>query len=35
PQEELAQMMEDAGFDDVHFRNLTGGIVAIHSGVHA
>jgi demethylmenaquinone methyltransferase/2-methoxy-6-polyprenyl-1,4-benzoquinol methylase len=35
PQEELAQMMEDAGFDNVHFRNLTGGIVAIHSGVHA
>jgi len=35
PQEELAQMMEDAGFDKVHFRNLTGGIVAIHSGVHA
>jgi len=35
PQEELAQMMEDAGFDKVHYRNLTGGIVAIHSGVHA
>ena len=35
PQEELAQMMDDAGFDNVHFRNLTGGIVAIHSGVHA
>lgn len=34
PQEELAQMMEDSGFDQVHFRNLTGGIVAIHSGVH-
>jgi len=32
-QEELAQMMEDAGFDDVHYRNLTGGIVAIHSGM--
>jgi len=32
-QEELAQMMEDAGFDDVHYRNLTGGIVAIHSGL--
>ncbi len=35
PQEELARMMENAGFDKVHFRNLTGGIVAIHSGVHA
>jgi demethylmenaquinone methyltransferase/2-methoxy-6-polyprenyl-1,4-benzoquinol methylase len=34
PQEELAQMMRDAGFDRVRFRNLTGGIVAIHSGVH-
>jgi len=34
PQEELAEMMEDAGFDQVRFRNLTGGIVAIHSGVH-
>jgi len=35
PQEELVQMMEDAGFDQARFRNLTGGIVAIHSGVHA
>jgi len=35
PQEELAQMMREVGFDDVRFRNLTGGIVAIHSGVHA
>jgi demethylmenaquinone methyltransferase/2-methoxy-6-polyprenyl-1,4-benzoquinol methylase len=34
PQEELAQMMRNAGFDDVRYRNLTGGIVAIHSGVH-
>lgn len=34
PQEELVQMMESAGFEDVSFRNLTGGIVAIHSGVH-
>jgi demethylmenaquinone methyltransferase/2-methoxy-6-polyprenyl-1,4-benzoquinol methylase len=34
PQEELARMMRDAGFDRVRFRNLTGGIVAIHSGVH-
>ena len=35
PQEQLAQMMEDAGFEQVRFRNLTGGIVAIHSGIHA
>jgi demethylmenaquinone methyltransferase/2-methoxy-6-polyprenyl-1,4-benzoquinol methylase len=35
PQEELARMMEDAGFAQVHYRNLTGGIVAIHSGVHS
>jgi demethylmenaquinone methyltransferase/2-methoxy-6-polyprenyl-1,4-benzoquinol methylase len=35
PQEELAEMMKEAGFDDVRYRNLTGGIVAIHSGVHA
>jgi demethylmenaquinone methyltransferase/2-methoxy-6-polyprenyl-1,4-benzoquinol methylase len=35
PQEELADMMREAGFDRVRFRNLTGGIVAVHSGVHA
>jgi demethylmenaquinone methyltransferase/2-methoxy-6-polyprenyl-1,4-benzoquinol methylase len=35
PQEQLAEMMEGAGFDQVRYRNLTGGIVAIHSGVHA
>ena len=35
PQEELLEMMETAGFSDVRYRNLTGGIVAIHSGVHA
>lgn len=34
PQEELARMMQEAGFDKVRFRNLTGGIVAIHTGVH-
>ena len=34
-QEELAQMMREAGFDDVRYRNLTGGIVAIHSGRHS
>jgi len=33
PQEELAGMMREAGFADVRYRNLTGGIVAIHSGV--
>ena len=35
PQEELADMMREAGFDKVRYRNLTGGIVATHSGVHA
>ena len=35
PQEKLAEMMTDAGFDQVRFRNLTGGVVAIHSGVHS
>jgi demethylmenaquinone methyltransferase/2-methoxy-6-polyprenyl-1,4-benzoquinol methylase len=34
-QEELAQMMREAGFSDVRYRNLTGGIVAIHSGLRA
>jgi len=34
PQEELAEMMRNAGFAKVRFRNLTGGIVAIHSGIH-
>jgi len=33
PQEELADMMREAGFEDVRYRNLTGGIVAIHSGM--
>lgn len=32
PQEELAQMMRDAGFERVSYRNLSGGIAAIHSG---
>ena len=31
-QETLAAMLRDAGFARVGFRNLTGGIVAIHSG---
>lgn len=35
PQEELAEMMQDAGFDRVRFRNLSGGIVAVHSGERA
>ena len=35
PQEELAEMMRKAGFDNVRYLNLTGGIVAIHSGIHA
>ncbi len=34
PQEELAEMMRGAGFEKVRFRNLTGGVVAIHSGIH-
>ena len=34
-QETLARMMKEAGFEQVRYRNLTGGIVAIHSGVHA
>ena len=34
PQEELAAMMRQAGFDKVRYRNLTAGIVAIHSGIH-
>ena len=35
PQEELVDMMREAGFDDVRYRNLSGGIVAIHSGARA
>ena len=33
-QDELADMMVEAGFENVSYRNLTGGIVAIHSGHH-
>jgi demethylmenaquinone methyltransferase/2-methoxy-6-polyprenyl-1,4-benzoquinol methylase len=33
-QDELADMMVEAGFTNVTYRNLTGGIVAIHSGHH-
>ena len=32
PQAELARLMEEAGFERVRFRNLTGGIAALHSG---
>ena len=31
-QETLKEMMEQAGFDQVEFTNLTGGIVALHKG---
>ncbi|MEM7193244.1 MAG: bifunctional demethylmenaquinone methyltransferase/2-methoxy-6-polyprenyl-1,4-benzoquinol methylase UbiE [Pseudomonadota bacterium] len=31
-QESFAQMIREAGFDRVSYRNLTGGIAAIHSG---
>jgi len=34
-QEKLAGMMREAGFSEVSYRNLTGGIVAIHSGTHS
>jgi demethylmenaquinone methyltransferase/2-methoxy-6-polyprenyl-1,4-benzoquinol methylase len=32
PQEELSGMMRAAGFERVSYRNLSGGIAAIHSG---
>lgn len=32
PQEELKQMMLDAGFDRARYHNLTGGVVALHVG---
>jgi len=32
PQEEFAAMMREAGLDQVSYRNLSGGIAAIHSG---
>ncbi|PPZ20385.1 bifunctional demethylmenaquinone methyltransferase/2-methoxy-6-polyprenyl-1,4-benzoquinol methylase, partial [Escherichia coli] len=31
-QETLKGMMNDAGFDNVNYYNLTGGIVALHRG---
>ena len=33
-QEEFADMIRAAGFEGVRYENLTGGIVAIHSGVN-
>ncbi len=35
PQEELADMMQRAGFSQARFRDLSAGIVAIHRGLHA
>ena len=32
PQAELAAMMRSAGFEQVNWRNLSGGIAAIHAG---
>jgi demethylmenaquinone methyltransferase/2-methoxy-6-polyprenyl-1,4-benzoquinol methylase len=32
-QKTLVAMMEAAGFHDVNYQNLTGGIAALHSGV--
>jgi len=29
-QENLKRMIEDAGFEDCHYHNLSGGIVALH-----
>jgi demethylmenaquinone methyltransferase/2-methoxy-6-polyprenyl-1,4-benzoquinol methylase len=34
-QEELVQMMKDVGFRSVEYKNLTGGIAAIHKGLKA
>lgn len=34
-QETLRSLMQEAGFDRVDFRNLTAGIVAIHTGIKA
>jgi demethylmenaquinone methyltransferase / 2-methoxy-6-polyprenyl-1,4-benzoquinol methylase len=31
-QKQLGTMMHDAGFDEVSFENLTGGVAALHSG---
>jgi demethylmenaquinone methyltransferase / 2-methoxy-6-polyprenyl-1,4-benzoquinol methylase len=32
-QKNLAKMMEEVGFESVEYKNLTGGIAAIHSGI--
>jgi demethylmenaquinone methyltransferase/2-methoxy-6-polyprenyl-1,4-benzoquinol methylase len=32
PQEELAKLMEQAGFDHVQWFNLTAGVCALHVG---
>jgi demethylmenaquinone methyltransferase/2-methoxy-6-polyprenyl-1,4-benzoquinol methylase len=32
-QKNLARMMRENGFSEVEYKNLTGGIAAIHSGV--
>jgi demethylmenaquinone methyltransferase/2-methoxy-6-polyprenyl-1,4-benzoquinol methylase len=32
-QESLLEMVEDAGFVDCRFHNMTGGIVAVHRGI--
>lgn len=34
-QKALAALMRDCGFDDVEYRNLTGGIAAIHAGLRS
>lgn len=34
-QEELAELMRQAGFSQVRFRDLSAGIVAVHSGLHS
>jgi demethylmenaquinone methyltransferase/2-methoxy-6-polyprenyl-1,4-benzoquinol methylase len=31
-QETLRGMMQEAGLEDVHYHNLSGGIVALHIG---
>ncbi len=32
-QEKFAAMIADAGFQEVQYENLVGGVVAIHSGL--
>jgi demethylmenaquinone methyltransferase/2-methoxy-6-polyprenyl-1,4-benzoquinol methylase len=32
-QQELASIMKEAGFDEITFQNLTGGIAALHFGI--